>query len=70
MECGARKKPLEKVAGTFKITKYEKSVALESKDLDTLATRLCGYGFYDFEGTPKAVIRKYLELGALWKNSK
>lgn len=56
------------MAGTFKITKYEKSVALESKDLDTLATILCGYGFYDCEGTPKAVIRKYLELGALWRS--
>lgn len=47
----------------MKISSYDRQIARESKDLDTLVDRICGYGYYDIKGTPREVIKYYLKLG-------
>lgn len=48
------------------MTKYDKKIIKDSKTVEEMVTRICGYGYYDYNGVDKKIIEKYVEMGVQW----
>ena len=45
---------------------YDKKIIKDSKTIQELVTRLCGYGYYDSKGIERSDIERYIEIGVKW----
>lgn len=44
--------------------RIEEKAVNSSKTIEEAAMKICGYGFYDYNGISREVIIKYMKLGA------